>query len=72
MKITILGTGCIWTRRACASYLINDNVLVDCGLGTLKQLLKTTESSLHHEKIQKIRLILITHYHMDFLRFAVY
>lgn len=65
MKVTILGTGCIWTRRACASYLINDNVLVDCGLGTLKQLLKTTESSLHHEKIQKIRLILITHYHMD-------
>ncbi len=65
MKITILGTGCIWTRRACASYLINDNILMDCGFGTLKQLLKTSDSYLHHEKIQKIKLILISHYHMD-------
>ena len=42
MKITILGTGCIWTKRACASYLINDDIIVDPGSGTLKQLLKTT------------------------------
>ena len=40
MKITILGTGCIWTKRACASYLINDDIIVDPGSGTLKQLLK--------------------------------
>ena len=65
MKITILGTGCIWTKRACASYLINDDIIVDPGSGTLKQLLKTTNKLLHHEKIEKIKLILISHYHLD-------
>ncbi len=65
MKITILGTGCIWTKRACASYLIDDNILVDCGQGTLKQLLKSNENLLHHEKIEKMSLFLITHYHLD-------
>lgn len=65
MKITILGTGCIWTKRACASYLIDDNLLIDPGSGTLKQLLKSSDKLLHHEKIEKIKLILITHYHLD-------
>ena len=65
MKITILGTGCIWTKRACASYLINDDVIVDPGSGTLKQLLKSSNKLLHHEKIEKIKLILISHYHLD-------
>ena len=65
MRITILGTGCIWTKRACASYLINDDLLIDPGSGTLKQLLKTSDTLLHHEKIEKIKLILITHYHID-------
>ena len=65
MKITILGTGCIWTKRACASYLINDDILVDPGSGTLKQLFKSSNKLLHHEKIEKIKLFLITHYHMD-------
>ena len=65
MKITILGTGCIWTKRACASYLINEDVIVDPGSGTLKQLLKSSNKLLHHEKIEKIKLILITHYHLD-------
>lgn len=65
MKITILGTGCIWTKRACASYLINDDIIVDPGSGTLKQLLKSSNKLLHHEKIEKIKLILITHYHLD-------
>ncbi len=65
MKITILGTGCIWTKRACASYLINDDIIVDPGSGTLKQLLKSSNKLLHHEKIEKLKLILITHYHLD-------
>jgi len=65
MKITVLGTGCIWTQRACASYLIDDNILVDAGSGTVKQLFKTTKNLLHHEKIGKIKLILITHFHLD-------
>ncbi|NCB48732.1 MAG: ribonuclease Z [Clostridia bacterium] len=65
MKISILGTGCIWTKRACASYLIDDNILVDAGSGALKQLFKNTKNLLHHEKIGKIKLILITHFHLD-------
>ncbi len=65
MKITVLGTGCIWTKRACASYLIDDNILLDVGSGSLKQLFKTTKNLLHHEKIGKIKLILITHFHLD-------
>lgn len=65
MKITILGTGCIWTKRACASYLIDDSVLIDPGSGTLKQLFKSSNKLLHHEKIGKIKVILITHYHID-------
>jgi len=65
MKVTVLGTGCIWTKRACASYLINDDIIIDPGSGTLKQLLKSSNNLLHHEKIEKIKLILITHYHID-------
>lgn len=65
MKITILGTGCIWTKRACAGFLIDDDILIDPGSGILKQLLKSSNTLLHHEKIDKIKLILITHFHMD-------
>lgn len=65
MKVTILGTGCIWTKRACASYLVNDDIIIDPGSGTLKQLLKSSNKLLHHEKIEKIKLILITHFHID-------
>jgi len=65
MKITILGTGCIWTKRACASYLLDDDIIVDPGSGTLKQLLKSTNKLLHHEKIEKIKLMLISHFHSD-------
>lgn len=65
MKVTILGTGCIWTKRACASYLINNDIIVDPGTGTIKQLFKSTNKVLHHEKIERIKLILITHYHSD-------
>lgn len=65
MKVTILGTGCIWTKRACASYLIDDDIIVDPGSGTLKQLFRSSNVLLHHEKIERIKLILITHYHID-------
>ncbi|MBQ3047685.1 MAG: ribonuclease Z [Clostridia bacterium] len=65
MKVTILGTGCIWTKRSCAGYLVDEDIIVDPGSGTLKQLLKSTNKLLHHEKIEKIKLILISHYHSD-------
>lgn len=65
MKVTILGTGCIWTKRSVASYLVNEDIMVDVGFGSLKQLFKSCDTLLHHEKIQKIKLILITHFHAD-------
>ena len=65
MKITILGTGCIWTKRACASYLIDDNIMMDVGFGAVKQLFKSNDKLLHHEKIEKIDLVLISHFHND-------
>ena len=65
MKITILGTGCIWTKRACASYLIDDNIMMDVGFGAVKQLFKSNEHLLHHEKIEKVDLVLISHFHND-------
>ncbi len=65
MKLTILGTGCAWTKRECASYLIDDNIIIDPGYGSIKQLLKTNDTLLHHEKIEKIDLVLITHFHSD-------
>ena len=65
MKLTILGTGCAWTKRECASYLLNDNIMIDPGYGSVKQLLKTNDQLLHHEKIETIDLVLITHFHSD-------
>lgn len=65
MKLTILGTGCAWTKRECASYLLNDNIMIDPGYGSIKQLLKTNDQMLHHEKIETIDLVLITHFHSD-------
>lgn len=65
MKLTILGTGCAWTRRECASYCINDNIMIDPAYSSIKQLLKTNSKLLHHEKIEKLDLVLITHYHSD-------
>ena len=65
MKITILGTGCPWTKRACANYLLDNNIIVDPGAGSVKQLLKSNDKLLHHEKIERIDLILITHFHLD-------
>ncbi len=65
MKLTILGTGCAWTKRECASYLINDNIMIDPGYGSIKQVLKCNDQLFHHEKIEKIDLVLITHFHSD-------
>ncbi len=65
MKLTILGTGCPWTKRACANYLLDNNIIVDPGAGSVKQLLKSNDKLLHHEKIERIDLILITHFHLD-------
>lgn len=65
MKLTILGTGCAWTKRGCANYILDNNIMVDPGFGSIKQLLKSDDRLMHHEKIERIDLVLITHFHSD-------
>lgn len=59
MKLQIIGSGAIITTDASASALIDDRILVDCGAGTFKQLLKLNCN------IEKIDTVLITHLHSD-------
>lgn len=40
MKTTILGTGSIYSKSNCASLIIDNNILIDIGPGTVKQLIK--------------------------------
>lgn len=59
MKLQIIGSGAIITKNASASTLIDDKILVDCGAGTFKQLLRLDC------KVKEIDTILITHLHSD-------
>ena len=59
MKVKILGTGSIYSKSNCASVILNDNILVDIGPGTVKQLLK------ENYDLKQIDNILITHLHSD-------
>lgn len=59
MKITLIGTGSMYTKYNSASTLINDDLLVDLPNGTTKQLLKQGFD------LTKIKTILITHFHGD-------
>lgn len=59
MKVSILGTGSIYSKSTCASLIINHNILVDLGPGVIKQLLK------QEYDLRRIDTILITHLHSD-------
>lgn len=59
MKITLIGTGAMYTRYNGASTLINDNLIIDMPNGTVKQLLKNDFD------LTKIKTILVTHLHGD-------
>ncbi|TXT60683.1 MAG: Ribonuclease Z [Promethearchaeota archaeon] len=60
MKVTLIGTGggIISENRTYPAYLINDNILIDCGEGTTQKLIKLGV-------INKIRVICISHLHND-------
>jgi ribonuclease BN (tRNA processing enzyme) len=57
MKFEVLGTGGAVSTLPTA-YLINDTVLVDCGLEIIKKLYK-------EKRLNQIKTIFITHLHMD-------
>ena len=59
MKLRIIGSGAITATDASASALVDDRILVDCGAGTYKQLLRLNCN------IEKIDTVLITHLHSD-------
>ncbi|MDR2063367.1 MAG: MBL fold metallo-hydrolase [Candidatus Nomurabacteria bacterium] len=60
MKITYLGTGTYGADdRALTSFLVNDELLLDVGSGTIRQL------QMLGKDLAKINTIIITHYHPD-------
>lgn len=62
MKIKFIGTGNLASEnRSSSSVLINDNILFDCGYGTFLQLKKMNID------IEKIKYIVISHFHGDHL-----
>ena len=59
MKITVVGTGCIYTKENSACTLINDDLIIDIPNGTLKELLKKGYD------VTKIKTVVVTHLHGD-------
>ena len=59
MKIDIIGSGAIFTKYNSASYLIDDNILLDIPNGTCKKLMNMKKN------IHEIRNVIITHFHAD-------
>lgn len=65
MKIDVIGCSTAWTDRPTSSYCINENMLVDCGEGTLKYYTRSNINFLN------VKNIFITHLHGDHT-FALY
>ena len=59
MKIKVIGSGSMWTKNNSASYLIDDNIIVDIPNGMCKNLFKLGINP------KAIRHVLITHFHGD-------
>ncbi len=59
MKIKILGCSHSWTERYSSCYLINHNILMDCGADAYKAYIKTKKP------FTDIELILVSHFHAD-------
>ncbi len=59
MKLQLIGTGSITAPQTSASALIDDSILIDCGTGVIKELMKQKIN------IFSIDTILTTHLHAD-------
>ena len=59
MKIKIIGSGSMWTAYNSASYLIDDEILVDMPNGTCKNLFKIGVDP------REVNYVLLTHFHGD-------
>ena len=56
MKVKVLGVGGA-TDKMPTAYIVNDDNLVDCGMGIVHKIIETGE-------IEKIKNVYITHIHM--------
>lgn len=59
MEVTFVGTGALASLERFNTSVLIDNILFDCGNGTIKQLNRLKIS------IPKIRYVVITHFHID-------
>lgn len=61
LRITFIGSGgvAVTKERCCACFLIDQDILMDCGTGAIINLRKTDI------ELTKIKKILISHYHAD-------
>ena len=59
MKVAVIGSGSMWNEYNSASYIIDDNIVVDFPNGMCKYLFRLGEDP------RKIEHILITHFHGD-------
>lgn len=59
MKITVLGCSNTWTPRFTSCYLVNDDILLDCGQDAYKKYLQVGKD------IMDIKLFVLTHFHAD-------
>ena len=59
MNIRFIGTGTMGSTNRCNTSFIVDDILFDCGMGTIKQLERLGN------KVKDLKNIVITHYHAD-------
>ena len=61
MRITFVGSGgvAVTKQRCCACFLIDEDILIDCGSGAVKNLRKMGVN------LSNIKKVLISHYHAD-------
>ena len=59
MEVTVIGCSTTWTDKPVSSYLLNKNILIDSGEGTIKYYKKCGVD------LKNINHIFITHLHTD-------
>ncbi len=58
MKLDVVGSCCTWTKQLSTSFILNDEILIDAPQGSFKTLS-------HKYDLEKIKYIIITHFHSD-------
>lgn len=61
MRVTFIGSGgpVATSKRSCSCILVDEDILLDCGCGALKNL------RILNVDLKKVKYILLSHFHMD-------